>query len=512
MTIATVAEPSPVAPELGALLELDSIQKRFPGTLAVHLGPEKLRFAAGEIHGLVGENGAGKSTLCKVIAGIVPPTAGSMALAGAPYAPHDAADGRRRGVDIVVQEPGLVDTMSVEDNLVLGREDVYAPRVVFAPRTRRALAAAALARVPAAIDLTIPAGRLTLEDQKLVELARALSQRPDVLLVDEITASLSHRSVRPVFDLLRSFAEAGGLVIYISHHLGEIFEICQRVTVMRDGQVVTTVPTSATSEADLAALMVGRAITASSAPQAMSTASPSVLTVDGLTVDGKFTDVSFDLRPGEVLGIGGLVRCGSETLALTLFGAVPPTSGTMRLGGTPFAPSHPKTAIARGVGFVPSDRDREGLILGLSIERNIGLPRLVHRSWRAVIRPADERRQARALLDRLAVTSRGPTDVPLTLSGGNRQKVVLAKWLASEVRLVILHNPTRGVDVGGKEEIYGVIHEMQRNGVGIVLVSDDLPELIRLSDRLMIMRGGAISYRTTRAEEPSESVLIGYIL
>jgi ABC-type sugar transport system ATPase subunit len=506
---AAVGSPGEPAPHL----VLRGLKKRFPGTLAVNLDEAPLGFHAGEIHGVVGENGAGKSTLFKLIAGISPPSAGVMQLGGRPYAPHDAAAARRLGVDIVVQEPGLVDTMSVEDNLVLGREGTYAPHVIFNPRRRTALAAAALSHVPVAASLGALAGRLTLEDQKLVELARALSQKPSILLIDEITASLSHRSIPQVFELLRGFAAQGGLVLYISHHLREIFELCHRVTVMRDGAVVSTFLTSDTSEAQLTSLMVGRVIAKPSTRAGVARGEGvSLLEVENLAVEGRFSDVTFNLRPGEIVGIGGLVDCGSETLALALFGAVRPTRGRMKLGGLPLSPGHPRAAIRQNIGFVPSDRDREGLILGLSIERNIGLPALARAPHHGLVRPANERRTAAALLERLDIRSRGAADLPLTLSGGNRQKVVLAKWLASDIRLLILHNPTRGVDVGGKEEIYRIIHDLCDAGVGIVLVSDDLPELIRLSDSLLIMRGGSVSYRTTRESEPSEHELIGYMV
>lgn len=515
MTVtADTAAPS-VIPAAAIAVRVLGMRKEYPGTLAVDFDPDQqLEFRRGEIHAVVGENGAGKSTLLSMIAGVHQPTAGAMWLEGEPYAPSDVVDARRRGVDIVLQEPGLIDTMSVEENLLLGRERIYAPRQLFLPGARRRLAESALGHIARQIPLDATAGDLTLEDQKFVELARALSLGPRVLVIDEMTANLSERGVPELFDALRAFAASGGTVLYVSHYLEEVRVLCDRVTVMKDGRLVRTMNAADTTEDELSTLMVGRRVkeTMYRADSEPRNTGEVVLEVSGLSVPDRFENVSFTLHHGEILGLGGLIGCGSESLALTLFGDIRPSAGEMRLDGKRLAPSQPRDAIALGIGLVPGDREREGLILNLSLERNISLAALKLVSRRGFMRPGAERGVATRLIRDMHIVSRSHTDLPFNLSGGNRQKVVLAKWLVRQPRVLILHNPTRGVDVGGKAEIYAVIRTMAERGVGVVLISDELPELIGLSDTLMIMRRGTVSATVTRNLEPTEEQLIGYML
>jgi ribose transport system ATP-binding protein len=508
---AAQAEPKVTEP----ILRLRGIRKQYPGTLAVDLDTDTaLDFSSGTIHALVGENGAGKSTLVGVVAGVTSPSGGEMSLAGHLYAPRDAVDGRRQGVDIVLQEPGLVDTMSVEENLLLGREATYAPRVFFAPGQRRRLARTAMAHLRRAIPLSRPAGTLSLEDQKFVELARALSLEPRVLIIDEMTANLSGRGVDELFEMLHGFANRGGLVIYISHHLEEVFRLCDRVTAMKDGRVIRTMNPTDTSEDELSILMVGRSVkgTMFRDDNEVRTGGEPVLEVNGLGVPGRFRDLSFTLHRGEIMGIGGLVGCGSEALALALFGDIQPADGEIRINGRLVSFKEPRDAIRSSVGFVPSDRDREGLILNLALERNIGLPALPWLHRFGIIGALVETRIARRLLKQLGIVSRGPHDIPFNLSGGNRQKVVLAKWLVRQNNVLVLHNPTRGVDVGGKAEIYQLIRHLADEGVAILLVSDELPELIGLCDTLLVMRKGVVKGTFSRSDGPTEEMLIGYML
>jgi ABC-type sugar transport system ATPase subunit len=510
----SVAIP-PAAATGSVALGVTGLRKQYPGTLAVDLDPDqRLEFRRGEIHALVGENGAGKSTLVGLIAGVAEPSDGEMDLAGERYAPRDVVDARKRGVDIVLQEPGLVDTMTVEENLLLGREATYAPFGVFRPAVRRRLAEEVLTHISRSISLSAPAGSLNLEDQKFVELARALSLRPRVLVIDEMTASLSERGVPELFEILRAFADGGGTVVYISHHLEEVRGLCDRVTVMKDGRLVRTLDAKATTEDELSTLMVGRAVkeTMYGSGGGEGATGELLLEVSGLCVDDRFADVKFELHAGEILGIGGLVGCGSETLALALFGDVRPNRGEVRLRGKPLTLRQPGDAIRAGIGFVPGDREREGLILNLGLDRNIALPALPWLERLGMIGPRVERRIAHRLIREMRIVARGPADVPYSLSGGNRQKVVLSKWLVRKNAVLILHNPTRGVDVGGKSEIYGVMRELADAGLGIVLISDDLPELIGLSDQLMIMRRGAVSATVARTANPTEELLIGYML
>lgn len=511
----SVSVPSTTGVAPDSALRVVGIRKEYPGTVAVDLGPDQhLDFLRGEIHALVGENGAGKSTLAGVIAGITSPSDGQMLLGGLPFAPRDVVEARRQGVDIVLQEPALIDTMSVEENLLLGRESVYAPRQLFLPAGRRRLAESALAHIERPIRLKATAGSLSLEEQKFVELARALSLGPRLLVIDEMTANLSERGVPELFEILRRFAASGGTVVYISHYLEEVAVLCDRATVMKDGRLVRTVDARTTSEDELSTLMVGRALrdTMFRADSAPHRGGEVVLEGRGLTVAGRFRDVDFTLRAGEILGIGGLIGCGSETLALTLFGDIRPAEGEIRLRGRAIGLRDPRDAINNGIGLVPGDREREGLILNLAVDRNIPLAAIPWLQWLGVMRPGVERRVSTRLIDQMSIVCRSPADVPFSLSGGNRQKVVLSKWLVRRAGVLILHNPTRGVDIGGKAEIYSTIRELAAAGVAILLISDDLLELIGLSDTVMIMRRGTVSAVVSRDQNPTEDSLIGHML
>jgi ribose transport system ATP-binding protein len=515
VTVAERAEPSPNSSDDGDVLSVFGIRKVFPGTVAVNFDPEQvLEFRRGEIHGLVGENGAGKSTLVGMIAGVTRPTDGSMTLLGHPYAPADPVEARAQGVDIVLQEPGLVDTMTVEENLLLGRESHYAPRVLFRKASRRRMAAMAMRHMRRTIPMGIPAGRLSLEDQKFVELARALSLEPKVLVIDEMTASLSQKGLPELFEILRAFRDEGGTVIYISHYLEEVSGLCDRVTVMKDGRLVRTMDATGVTEDQLSILMVGRDIRGRMYRTDVDarTSGEVLLEVDRLNLGGRYDDVSLTLHRGEIVGIGGLIGCGSEALALSLFGDVRPDSGEVRMRGRRVRPGQPRDAIRSGIAFVPGDRDREGLILNLSLERNVALASLPWLQRMGFVRPGRERSIARRLIGELGIVSRSESDIPFSLSGGNRQKVVLAKWLVRKNDVLILHNPTRGVDVGGKADIYAVIRRLAEAGAGIILISDELPELIGMSDTLLVMRRGKVSATIARNELPSEERLIGYMV
>ena len=498
-----------------AAISVVGLKKRYPGTLAVDLDPDqRLDFLSGEIHALVGENGAGKSTLVSMIAGITSPSDGTILLNAMPYAPGDVVEARRSGIDIVLQEPGLVDTMSVEENLLLGRETDYAPHWFFTPRARRRVAESTLRHIRRSIPMSVAAGSLSLEDQKFVELARALSMGPRVLIIDEMTASLSERGVPELFEILRSFAASGGCVIYISHYLEEVAALCDRVTVMRDGRHVRTMDAGTASVDELSLLMVGRSVMERMyrADWEARVRGAVVFEARDLTLEGRFTGVSLTLHEGEVLGIGGLIGCGSETLALALFGDVHPTAGATFLRGRPVRYRGPSEAIASGLGLVPGDREREGLVLNMSVQRNIALPVLPWLNRWGFVRPGVESGIAAGLMKDLRIVAKGPADLPMTMSGGNRQKVVLSKWLARDVTVLILHNPTRGVDVGGRAEMYMAIRALADRGVGVLLISDDLAELIGLSDTLKIMRRGRVSATVLRDERPTEETLIGYML
>jgi ABC-type sugar transport system ATPase subunit len=492
-------------------LVIRGLRKHYPGTDALVWGSaDELGVRGGEIHGLVGENGAGKSTLMAIVAGLVDPSGGTLRLAGESYAPGSVAGARRHGVEIVVQEPGLVGALTVTENFFLGREAGDSTAGIVRPRRGRDLVRAALASIGEHVSPRALASSLSLEDQKLVELARAIHFRPRVLLVDEMSACLSRHRLTRLFELLRAQRDAGAAVVYTSHYLDEVPELCDRVTVLKDGRLVATLDADVAHEEQLTTLMVGRA-TVDHLYRSDEAARPSedvVLRADGLGRNGAYSNVTFEVSRGEILGIGGIVGCGSDPLARTLFGALRPDRGTMTLGGTPYRPRSPRQAIARRVAYVPPDRDREGLILRLPIATNATLAALPRLARAGMYPGLGEPRVVRRLINQLAIRCRGAGDLPLNLSGGNRQKVVLAKWLLTEADLFILHNPTRGVDVGAKAEIYRLIEALARRGAAIVLLSDELPELIGMSDRILVVRRGRVAHETSRDAAPTEEQLI----
>ncbi|AQW46740.1 sugar ABC transporter ATP-binding protein [Streptomyces violaceusniger] len=495
-------------------LVLRGLRRHYPGTKALDWHDDtSLTIDRGRVHGLLGENGAGKSTLLSVIAGLSPLSAGSMELLGRPYSPDSVVRARRSGVEIVLQEPGLVPSLTVAENFLLGRGPVASRAGIVLPgRTVRAVGDA-LQEIAPHVSPRIRAGSLSLEDRKLVELARAMHFKPSVLLVDEMSACLGHTRLELLFNALRRLRDDGVAIVYISHYLEEIHRVCDTVTVLKDGRLVETLP-ARTDTNRLTRLMVGRDIAATlyRTDGTANTGGERVLAVDGLTLANFYSDISFTLRAGEILGIGGLVGCGSEELARTLFGDLRADSGSIALADAPFAPAGPREAIRRGVAYVPPDRDREGVILRLSLLQNILLPTLRKRSLLGLYPGRSDTGISTRMINDLAIRCRGASDVPFHLSGGNRQKIVIAKWLVHPPKVLILHNPTRGIDVGAKSEIYALIQRLAQAGTAILLLSDELPELLGMSDRILVLRRGAMTYEARREDQPTEELLVSRMI
>ena len=484
-TIATAAPPR---------AELRGISKRFAATQA--LDDVSLDLLPGEIHALVGENGAGKSTLVKILAGVHQPDSGSLWLDGVETVLHGPAHARSLGIAVVHQEPRLFPDLTVAENVFLGHAPSTRLRTIDWGGMRRA-AKALFAELDVQFDVGAPVRGLSMADQQLIEIAKALSVDARVLILDEPTASLSAHEVERLFTIVRQLRARGVSILFVSHRLDEVFALSDRATVFRDGRHVVTTATSELTTADLIRHMVGR--TVSLFPKVESATGDVLLEVEGLTRAGAFRDISFSVRAGEIVGFAGLVGAGRTEVARVLFGVDRRDAGLIRLGGRPVVFATPSAAMGAGIAYLPEDRHQQGLVLDFSIAQNVTLPILPRLFPRFLIRAATEREVAATYTDQFDVRMTGVDQVVGALSGGNQQKVVLAKWLASKPTVLILDEPTRGIDIGAKVEVHRIISELAASGLGIILISSDLPEVLAMSDRILVLHEGRIT-----AEIPHE--------
>jgi rhamnose transport system ATP-binding protein len=447
---------------------------------------------AGEVHALLGENGAGKSTLIKIVTGAHQPDGGTIRVAGVPVAHLTPASAHRMGIACIYQQPALFPDLTVEENIALRLEAGPVLRKVDWP-ARRARAHALLERIGAAIRPDAEVRALSMPEQQLVEIACALGAGARIVIMDEPTASLTQKEQHLLFAVVRELRASGVGVIYISHRLEEIFALANRVTVLRDGESVGTNPVSDMTEASLIRMMVGREMTQIYPPgEGAPGAAVLSLREVGCSATGVH-GVTFDVRAGEVFGLAGLVGAGRTELARTLFGITPADSGEIRLHGKPIAPRSPQEAMGHGIAYVPEDRRRHGVVLELPVEQNMTMAvhrRLFPGTW---LRFRAERAVASEFIRDLAVRCSGPAAPAGTLSGGNQQKVSLARWLATKPKLLILDEPTQGVDVGAKSEIHKIVRRLAREGLAVLLISSDLPEVLGMSDRIGVMRGGKLT-------------------
>jgi rhamnose transport system ATP-binding protein len=500
MTAATV--PPSEATESVPRVALTGISKRFGATQA--LSDVSISLMPGTIHALVGENGAGKSTLVKILAGMHQPDTGTISLDGDRGTIHDPAASRAMGIAVVHQEPSLFPDLSVAENVFLGDP----PRRRFGgvdwPTMRRE-ARKLFEELDVNIDVTTQVRGLSLADQQLIEIAKALAIKARVLVMDEPTASLSPHEVTRLFSIARQTRDSGVAVMFVSHRLDEVFDLCDETTVLRDGQHVVTTPTADLTTDDLVRYMVGREV--SLFPRVESHAGDVLLGVDRLTRTGVFQDVTFDVHAGEIVGFAGLVGAGRTEIARVLFGIDHPDSGTISLRGDSVRFSNPSAALAAGMAYVSEDRHGQGLVLDFSITSNITLPILARLFPKLFIRRAFERRFADSAAQQLDVRMTSVDQPVDALSGGNQQKVVLAKWLATNPVVLILDEPTRGIDIGSKAEVHRIISELAATGLGIILISSELPEILAMSDRILVLHEGEITGRFDRAEADEEGVM-----
>jgi ABC-type sugar transport system ATPase subunit len=479
-----------------AYLAFKCLTKGFPGVTA--LDDVSFEVERGTCHALVGENGAGKSTLGKILAGIYQADAGEILLNDQTLVCSSPLSARKQGIAMVHQELAFCPNLSIAENLCLGQ---LPHRAGFLDRKRmRAMAHEMLREIETDFDVDLPMSRLSTGQEQLVQIAAALGTRAQVLIMDEPTSSLSAGESLHLFRLLTRLKERGMTVIYVSHRLEEIFRLCDRVTVLRDGKHVATEPIQATNPERVILQMVGREVTQYSSRHLRGEPGEELLRVENLSSPGKFSNVSFSLRAGEILGFAGLVGAGRSEVALALFGADPMATGKVFVRGREM-PLHSVTgALRAGLGLLPEDRKRLGLILSMNCRENTSLAILPRLSLGGFVRRKKERALAAQYIERLRVKTPGMETAVAGLSGGNQQKIALAKWLARECSILIVDEPTRGVDVGAKAEIHIMLDELACQGLGLIVISSELPEVINLSRRALVMREGRVAGELSRSD------------
>jgi len=485
------------------ILELRNISKSFSGVEVLHEVSFALR--PGEVHALLGENGAGKSTLVKIITGVHQPDQGEILLNGEPVHFSDARDSRQAGIAAIYQELSLFPDLDVAENIFAGRQPVTGGgRVDW--RRLYAEAGKLLESLGVTLDLKQKARTLSIAQQQMVEIARAFSINAQILIMDEPTSSLTLHEVDDLFRLVRRLRTDGTAVIFISHRLEELYALADRVTVLRDGSYVGTKPTKEVTRDDLIRMMVGRTIT-NLFPKQDVKPGEVVLKVENLTRAGSFYDVSFELRRGEILGLAGLVGAGRTNVARAIFGVEPPTAGRIEVEGRTVAIRSPQQAIGLGFAYVPEDRQLHGLIPAMPLTPNISLAMLPHYAQRGWLRDKRERKSAYEAAVQMEVRANNVWQLARELSGGNQQKVVLAKWLSTNPRILILDEPTRGIDVGTKAAVHGLMSKLASEGMAILMISSELPEILGMSDRVLVMREGHVTGHFTRAEATQENII-----
>ena len=489
---------------MNPLLAVSGVTKAFAGVQA--LKGVSFDLLPGEIHALVGENGAGKSTLIKVVTGAHRPDAGSVEIGGRRIDHPSPLLSRSLGIAAIYQQPALFPDLTVAENMAMGFETGSAWRLIDW-RGRRARAKELLDRIGATIDPDAPVSALTMPEQQMVEIAKSLGGRAKVLIMDEPTASLPEHEVANLFRVVRELKSQGVGIVYISHRLDELYALADRVTVLRDGQTVATRPLKDVDRAELIRLMVGREISAIFPKREVAQGDVVLETRNlGCRASG-VRGVSLSIRAGEILGLAGLVGAGRTELARVLFGLTPATDGEILLRGSRVDVRTPADAVDLGIAYVPEDRRRHGVILEMPIAENATLAILRRLSKNGFLDVRREREIAESYVDRLAVKTPS-IDAPAgNLSGGNQQKVALARWLATDPAVIILDEPTQGIDVGAKSEIHKLMVDLAARGLAILMISSELPEVLGMSDRIAVLRGGAVAGVLPRAEATQEKVM-----
>ncbi|GGO54032.1 sugar ABC transporter ATP-binding protein [Streptomyces daqingensis] len=493
------------------VLSTRSLTKRFPGVLALDRVDFGVR--AGEVHALIGENGAGKSTLIKVLTGVYAPDGGEVLRDGGPATFGTPLAAQQAGISTIYQEVNLVPLMSVARNLFLGREPRGRFGLIDFDRMHRE-SERILSEYGVRTDVRRPLGELGVGAQQMVALARAVWVDAKVVVMDEPTSSLEPREVETLFGVIRRLRDRGVAVVYVSHRLDELYAVCDAVTVLRDGRTVHTGPLQGLERLRLVSMMLGREIgevraegtTKFGGDHEAASAEP-VLRVDGLSVQHQLHDVSFAVRPGEVVGLGGLLGSGRTETAKSVAGALAPSAGRVTVAGARVRTGSPGAAIRAGISLLPEDRKTEGIVPGLSVRENIALAVLPRLSRAGLVSEARIDSLVGTFMERLRIKASSPHQKAGELSGGNQQKVLLARWLAAEPRVLLLDEPTRGIDVGAKAEVQKLVDELAADGLGVLLISSDLEELIEGSDRVVVLRDGAVVGELTGDEVTEDRLM-----
>lgn len=488
---------------VAGLIQFKGIGKAFPGVQA--LAEIDLDIAAGSCHALIGENGAGKSTLGKILAGIYTPDEGTLWVNGRETSFRTVRDAVQAGIGMVHQELLFCENMTVSENLCLGQLPGWGPFL-----SRRRMVARArewLAALEADIDPDEIIGDLTISRQQLVQIASAVGRGAHILVFDEPTSSLSQRETERLFGLIDRLKEQGVTMVYISHRLEEIFRVADTVSVLRDGRLVATRSTQDCDEDGLVEMMIGRPLNAYFPSHLGTDRGEPLLRVDNLCSPGRFEGVSFTLHGGEILGLAGLVGAGRSEVAAALFGLDPTASGRIEIRGRPVRLRTARQAMQHGLGLVPEDRKRHGLVLSMNARENISLPIMDRLSTLGWIHRRKENALAAKYFERLSIRAPSLDTASEALSGGNQQKLVIARWIAAECGILLVDEPTRGVDVGAKAEIHGLIDRLAGSGAGVLLISSELPEVINLSTRILVLRDGRIVGELPREEATQDGLM-----
>jgi ribose transport system ATP-binding protein len=491
---------------MNSLISVNRLNKSFPGVRALH--EVQFELMAGEVHALMGENGAGKSTLMKILAGVYTRDSGDMLLEGRPVEFSSPREAQALGIGIIHQELHLMNHLTVAQNIFIGREPRGRLGLFLDEDKLNAQARDILARMRVNIDPRTMVGTLTVASQQMVEIAKALSFDSRVLIMYEPTSALNDAEIAELFRIIRELKERGVGIIYVSHKMDELKQISDRVTVLRDGEYVATVATADTSVEAIIGMMVGRTLSDIKPARNTSGNGDLALEVRNLKAGSLVRDVSFELRKGEILGFAGLMGAGRTEVARAIFGADPVESGEIRVKGEQVLIKRPSDAVRRGIGYLSEDRKRFGLATGMDVESNIVMADLgKFLSFNMFLRRAQIRKRASHFINLLTIRTPSPTQPVRLLSGGNQQKIVIAKWLERDCDVLFFDEPTRGIDVGAKSEIYKLLRALAEQGKAIVMISSELPEILLMSDRIVVMCEGRITGELSASEATQERIM-----